>query len=78
MARPRKFENETDEMHPHDPNATMVTWLGEDELHPDGSGPSKTTCYGKTFTKGQAVPMTDAGMIAKAKGNPYFSVEGAE
>lgn len=57
-----------------------LTWLGEDELHrnPDGSGagPSNIVWNGVKFPKDVAVDVSDKGMIAKAKGNKFFKVEG--
>jgi hypothetical protein len=58
-----------------------VTWTGEDHLHslPDGSpgaGPSFTTWRGLKFPKGEAVEVTDAETVRKAKNNPFFKVEG--
>lgn len=62
-----------------------LTWLGEDELHrsvtPDGrtvesAGPSFTTAFGVKFPKGEAVDVTDKDIIARAKRNRFFKVEG--
>ena len=58
-----------------------LTWRGEDHLHtlPDGSpgaGPSFTMWRGVKFPKDEAVDVTDADTIKKAKGNPFFKVEG--
>jgi hypothetical protein len=58
-----------------------VTWTGEDHLHslPDGSpgaGPSFTVWRGVKFPKGEAVDVTDADTIKKAKINQFFKVEG--
>lgn len=64
-----------------------LTWLGEDELHRtvtpqgvtvDAAGPSFTTWRNIKFNKGQAVDVTDADIIAKAKRNPFFKVEEGE
>lgn len=50
-----------------------VLWLGEDG---EGvAGPSFTTCFGKKFPKGEPVELTDADMIRRAAGNPFFRVE---
>lgn len=62
-----------------------ITWLGEDNLHAttdsegqaqEGAGPSWTTWRGHRFDKGKPVEITDNEIIGKAKGNPYFKVEG--
>lgn len=61
-----------------------VTWLGEDVLHNvvthdghtiEGAGPSFTIWGGVKFPKGEAVEVTDAHMLKKAKINQFFSVE---
>lgn len=58
---------------------TKVTWLGEDELHGGGAGPSFTTAFGGIkFPKGEPVDVTDDAIVAKARGNQYFEVEGDE
>ncbi len=67
MARPKK-------------NFT-ITWLGEDHLHEEGNGPSKNAWRvgeGETivFTKGEPVTISNPHVIEKAKGNPFFAVEG--
>lgn len=68
MARPRKAVN--------------ITWLGEDHLHEDGAGPSRTVWHlgsnGEKidFPKGEAIPVTNKHVIEKAKGNQFFEVEG--
>lgn len=68
MARPRKSVN--------------ITWLGEDDLHEDGNGPSKTVWHlGSnddpiTFPKGTPVAVTHPRVIEKSKGNRFFEVEG--
>lgn len=62
MARPR--------------NKINVTWLGEDSLHPDNYGPRANVWNGVEFVKGEAVGISDPQMIAKAKANPFYSVEG--
>ena len=57
-----------------------VTWLGEDELHKredgSGAGPSFTIWNGQKFPKDVAVEVTNPIALKKAKGNPYFKVEG--
>lgn len=55
---------------------TKLTWLGEDELHGEGAGPSFTTAFGGIkFPKGQAVEVDDELIVAKARNNQFFSVE---
>lgn len=61
MGRPRKAIN--------------VTWLGEDQSHADGDGPQVNVWNGIEFRKGESVPISDPRMIAKAKGNQFFSVD---
>lgn len=68
MARPKK-------------NFT-ITWLGEDHLHEDGIGPSKNIwriSEGETiaFPKGVPVIVSHPHVIEKAKGNPFFDVDGS-
>lgn len=62
-----------------------VTWLGEDKLHnsvsadgitTEGAGPSFTIWAGTKFPKGEAVDVTDADVIKRAKRNHFFKVEG--
>jgi hypothetical protein len=56
-----------------------VTWLGEDETLEDGTqiaGPSFTTWGGVKFPKGEPVELKNPVVIAKAKANKFFSVEG--
>lgn len=55
-----------------------ITWLGEDDLHNDGCGPGFTTWNGVRFDIGAPVEVSDPIMIAKAKGNPFFDVDGSE
>lgn len=62
MARPKK--------------KASIVWLGEDHLHEDGNGPSKNVWNGIMFKKGEAVETDNAHMIAKAKANPFFQVDG--
>jgi hypothetical protein len=51
-----------------------VTWLGEDEENI--AGPSWTTWQNMRFDKGRAVEITNNEILAKAKGNRFFKVEG--
>lgn len=53
-----------------------ITWLGEDG--DDVAGPSFTTCFDRKFRKGEAVDVTDPDMIARAKKNQFFDVQGAD
>jgi hypothetical protein len=57
-----------------------VTWLGEDEMHKredgSGAGPSFVVWNGQKFPKDVPVDVTNPIAIAKAKGNPFFKVEG--
>jgi hypothetical protein len=54
-----------------------LTWLGEDELHNGGAGPSFTTCFGGIrFPKGEPVEVTDKDIVARARKNIYFEVTG--
>jgi len=52
-----------------------ITWLGEDDLHEDGNGPSRNAWNGITFKLGEPVTVKNDRMIAKAKGNRFYSVE---
>ena len=52
-----------------------VTWLGEDSLHSEGNGPRSNEWNGFTFVKGEALEISDAEMIAKAKNNPFYKME---
>lgn len=52
-----------------------IIWLGEDELHGGGAGPSFTTAYGGIkFPKGEPVEVSDPDSIRRAQGNPQFKV----
>lgn len=67
MARPKKNFN--------------ITWLGEDHLHEDGNGPAKNVWRVSedekiVFSKGEPVSVSNPHVIEKAKGNPFFEVEG--
>lgn len=53
-----------------------VTWLGEDDLHNGGAGPSFVVWNGQKFPKDVPVEVTSQVAIRKAKGNPFFKVEG--
>lgn len=56
-----------------------VTWLGEDELHGGGAGPSFTTAFdGVKFPKGEAVEVRIHAHVQKALNNQYFDVENPE
>lgn len=52
-----------------------IIWLGEPEE--DGEGPRKTVWNGTTFQRGEEVEIDNTHMVAKAKRNPFFSVDGA-
>ncbi|TXH32068.1 MAG: hypothetical protein E6Q98_25785 [Rhodospirillaceae bacterium] len=51
-----------------------LIWLGEPEGGEDG--PRKNTWNGHTFIRGEEVEVTDEHMIAKARKNPFYSVDG--
>lgn len=52
-----------------------LTWIGEDDLHNGGAGPSFTTAFGGIkFPKGEAVEVSDEAIVAKARNNQYFAV----
>lgn len=62
-----------------------ITWIGEDSLHNynnahgdliEGAGPSFTRWQNIKFPKGEAVEVTDPAIVAKAKVNRFFKVEG--
>lgn len=56
-----------------------LTWLGEDELHGNGAGPSFTKAFGDIkFPKGEAVEVRSHAIVQKALGNPFFEVDDAE
>jgi len=56
-----------------------LTWLGEDELHGGGAGPSFTTAFGGIkFPKGQPVDVNDQAIIDRATRNRFFEVEGKD
>lgn len=56
-----------------------VTWLGEDDLHGGGAGPSFTHAFGGTkFPKGEAVEVRSHAFVQKALGNQFFEVEDAD
>lgn len=55
---------------------TKLIWLGEDDLHNGGAGPSFTTAYGGIkFPKGEPVDVEDQAIVAKARNNQFFEVE---
>lgn len=63
-----------------------VVWIGEDDLHStvtsegvtvEGAGPSFTNCFGIKFPKGEPIEVKNMAIIAKAKINKFFKVEGA-
>lgn len=64
MARPKKIES------------AKVTWLGEDDLHEEGNGPKSNAWNGIVFPKGEPVEVDQPAMIAKAKVNKFYAVEG--
>lgn len=56
-----------------------LTWLGEDELHGGGAGPSFTHAFGGTkFPKGEAVEVRSYAVVQKALGNQFFEVSDAD
>jgi hypothetical protein len=54
---------------PRKPRETFLTWMGEGE-----DSPRSTTWNGVKFVIGEAVPVSDEHMIAKAKTNRFFEV----
>lgn len=78
MPRGVRKQTQTTHEEPAKHGSAMITWLGEDELHGDGTGPSKNTWNGIVFPKGVAVAVSNPHMIAKAKTNRFYSVEIAE
>lgn len=53
----------------------QLTWLGEDDLHGGGAGPSFTEAFGGIkFPKGKPVEVRTYGFVQKALNNPYFEV----
>lgn len=56
----------------------MITWLGEDDLHPDRNGPRHNEWRGAVFKIGEAVDISDPHMIAKARTNRFYSVSGGD
>lgn len=53
----------------------QLTWLGEDDLHGGGAGPSFTEAFGGIkFPKGKPVEVRTHGFVQKALNNPYFEV----
>lgn len=56
-----------------------LTWLGEDELHGGGAGPSFTHAFGGTkFPKGEAVEVRSYAIVQKALTNQFFEVAEAD
>lgn len=67
-----------------------ITWLGEDDQYEGGNGPRKIDWNGVRFEIGKALDLKDiektlgpdktkaAHMLAKAKTNRFFKVEGAD
>lgn len=56
-----------------------LTWIGEDDLHNGGAGPSFTHAFGGTkFPKGEAVEVRSHAIVQKALNNQYFEVEGED
>lgn len=75
MPRGVRKQTHTTNDEPAKHGSAKITWLGEDELHGDGAGPSKNTWNGIVFPKGVPVAVSNPHMIAKAKTNPFYSVE---
>lgn len=56
-----------------------LTWLGEDEQHGGGAGPSFTTAFGDIkFPKDDPVEVRSYAIVQKALNNQFFSVEDAD
>lgn len=56
-----------------------LTWIGEDDLHNGGAGPSFTHAFGgMKFPKGQAVEVRSGSIVQKALNNPFFEVDEAD
>lgn len=56
-----------------------LIWLGEDELHGSGAGPSFTMAFGGIkFPKGEEVEVRSHAIVQKAINNPFFEVDGAD
>ena len=56
-----------------------LTWLGEEELHNGGAGPSFTLAFGGIkFPKGQEVEVRSFAIVQKALTNQFFEVEDAD
>lgn len=51
-----------------------LVWLGEPEA--DNEGPRSNVWNGITFPRGEGVEIDNAHMIAKARRNPFYSVDG--
>jgi hypothetical protein len=57
----------------------MLTWLGEDDLHNGGAGPSFTHALGDIkFPKGEPVEVRSHALVQKAVGNQFFNVDNAD
>jgi regulatory protein YycH of two-component signal transduction system YycFG len=53
-----------------------ITWIGEDEIHDGAAGPSFTTAFGGIkFPKAIPIDVFDKDIVARAAGNPYFSID---
>lgn len=66
---------------------TTITWKGEDSSHPGGNGPRFNEWNGVRFEIGKPVDIDDvpgltpdvrAHMLAKARRNAFYTVEGEE
>jgi hypothetical protein len=56
-----------------------LTWLGEDDLHGGGAGPSFTEAFGGIkFPKGEAVEVRSYPIVQRALTNQFFEVEDAD
>lgn len=51
-----------------------LIWLGEPDS--EGEGPRHNTWNGITFPRGEEVEIDNPQMIAKARKNPFYSVDG--
>lgn len=57
----------------------QIKWLGEDELHGSGAGPSFTTAFGGIkFPKGENVEIRSHAFVQKALNNQFFEVSDPE
>jgi hypothetical protein len=57
-----------------------IIWLGEDDLHGEGSaGPSFTRAFGDIkFPKGEPVEVRSYAIVQKALNNQFFDVDDAD